>query len=169
MNAEPDAATIDALAAEVLERCRQSRLRVATAESCTGGLIAGALTAIAGASDVIGRGYVAYSNAAKTSMLGVPTEVLEAHGAVSEATVRAMTAGALKASGDDADIAVAATGFAGPGGGGPEKPVGTVWLAVERRGEPVIVERCELDGERTSVRQQAVVRALALVRDVAVS
>src|SRR5690606_21582888 len=106
-------------------------LLVATAESCTGGLIAGALTEIAGSSAVVDRGFVTYSNEAKTALLGVRTETLSAHGAVSEKTARDMAEGALSAS--KADCTVAVTGIAGPGGGSPEKPVGLVHLAAARR------------------------------------
>lgn len=154
-----------AAAARVLDRCREAGLRVTTAESCTGGLIAGALTEISGSSDVVGRGYVTYSNEAKTEMLGVKPATLEASGAVSEATVREMTAGALAAAGDDADIAVAVSGVAGPGGGTPEKPVGTVWLAVERRGGAALAERQVFAGDRNAVRLKTVARALDMIED----
>ena len=115
-------------ATELLQACRERGWMMATAESCTGGLIAGLLTEVAGSSDVVDRGFVTYSNAAKRQMLGVPEAVLEDHGAVSEATARAMAEGALARSA--AQLAVAVTGVAGPGGGSPEKPVGLVHLAV---------------------------------------
>lgn len=116
----------------VLAACRARGWRLATAESCTGGLIAGALTAIAGSSDVFERGFVTYSNDAKRELVGVPEESLRAHGAVSAAVARAMAEGAIARSA--ADLAVAVTGVAGPGGGSPEKPVGLVHLATARRG-----------------------------------
>src|SRR6185295_7840382 len=109
---------------QVLLTCRMKKLKVVTAESCTGGLIAAALTAIAGSSDVVDRGFVTYSNEAKREMIGVPWDAILGHGAVSEPVARAMAAGALSRS--DADIAVSVTGVAGPGGGSAEKPVGLV-------------------------------------------
>jgi len=115
-------------AARLLEDCRSRGLMLATAESCTGGLIAGCLTEIAGSSDVVDRGFVTYSNGAKQDLLGVPAALLEAHGAVSEAVARAMAEGAVGRAA--ADLAVAVTGVAGPGGGSAEKPVGLVHLAV---------------------------------------
>ncbi len=167
MNDRPSVEDIDALAARVLEACRARGLRVTTAESCTGGLIAGALTEISGSSDAIGRGFVTYSNEAKMEMLGVQPATLDAHGAVSEATVREMTAGALRAAGSDADIAVAVSGVAGPGGGSPDKPVGTVWLAVERKGSPARAERQIFGGDRRDIRLKTVLRALELILDAA--
>ncbi|MDP6708972.1 MAG: CinA family protein [Alphaproteobacteria bacterium] len=124
------------LAGQVLDACRQRGLMIATAESCTGGLIAGTLTDIAGSSDVVDRGFVTYSNEAKQEMLGVPAATLERHGAVSEATARAMAEGALARA--RADLAVAVTGVAGPGGGTAPKPVGRVHLAAARRGGPTL-------------------------------
>jgi nicotinamide-nucleotide amidase len=131
--------------------------RMATAESCTGGLIASACTAVAGSSDWLEGGLVTYSNAAKTRWLGVPTATLEAHGAVSEAVARAMAQGALQASG--ADLAVAVTGIAGPGGAVPGKPVGTVWLAWGTA-QGVQAERLQLPGDRSAVRAATVQAAL---------
>lgn len=163
-NCWPD---LDILATKTLETCRTAGLRVTTAESCTGGLIIGALTEIGGSSDVVGRGFITYSNEAKMAMLGVAAATLESDGAVSEATIRQMTAGALAAAGDDADIAVAVSGVAGPGGGSKDKPVGTVWLAVERRGAPVHVERQLFPGDRRAVRQKTVIRALELIMEAA--
>lgn len=165
-----DIPTFDDIAAKaehVLEVCRQAGLRVATAESCTGGLIVGALTEIAGSSDVVGRGFVTYSNEAKMEMLGVQPATLEAHGAVSEATVKEMTAGALRAAGSDADIAVAVSGVAGPGGGSPDKPVGTVWLSIECAGKPAEAERHVFPGDRRAIRLATVMRALELVEAAA--
>lgn len=167
MNETPSEADIEASAAATLDACRQAGLKAATAESCTGGLIAGALTEIAGSSDVVGRGFVTYSNEAKMEMLGVPAGTLETDGAVSQATVEAMTAGALKAAGADADIAVAVSGVAGPGGGSAEKPVGTVWLAVERRGHDVRAERQVFPGDRRQIRLLTVMRALEMIREAA--
>ncbi len=123
---------LTARAAALIDRFRAAGLKVATAESCTGGLIAGLLTEIPGSSAVVERGFVVYSNDAKVELLGVPPETLAAHGAVSEATARAMAEGALKAS--RADVAVSVTGVAGPDGGSAEKPVGLVWFGCARRG-----------------------------------
>jgi nicotinamide-nucleotide amidase len=122
---------IERLAEAVLHRARDKGVTLATAESCTGGLVMGALTCIPGSSDVVERGFVTYANAAKTGMLGVPAEMIEAQGAVSEAVARAMAEGALRASA--AGVAVAITGIAGPGGGTADKPVGLVWFALARR------------------------------------
>ena len=166
-----DLLTLEALeteAAQTLSKCRAAGLRVTTAESCTGGLIAGSLTEVAGSSDVIGRGFVTYSNEAKHEMLGVSMETLERFGAVSEETVLEMTAGALLAAGPDADIAIAVSGVAGPGGGSAEKPVGTVWLCVEKRGEQAKSEKQIFSGDRRTIRLATVRRALELVRDVAI-
>src|SRR5215472_2464282 len=118
-------------AIRVLAACRDRGLKVAIAESCTGGLVAGALTDIPGSSDVLDRGFVTYSNAAKEAMLGVPGSILERYGAVSRETADAMAAGALAMS--DADLVVAITGIAGPGGGSAEKPVGLVHFAAAAR------------------------------------
>ncbi|MFC6486797.1 CinA family protein [Nitratireductor sp. GCM10026969] len=150
------------LAVKVLEALRQRGLRLATAESCTGGMISAAITDLAGASDVLERGFVTYSNAAKAEMLGVPPETISAHGAVSAETARAMAAGALAHS--HADIAVSVTGVAGPGGGTAEKPVGLVWfgLAVKDK-EPRAENRRFLGGERAIVRRDSVATALELV------
>ena len=122
---------IERLAEAVLGAARGRGRKLAAAESCTGGLVMGALTAVPGSSDVVDRGFVTYSNAAKTAVLGVPAEVIARDGAVSEASARAMAEGAIAAS--DADVAVAVTGVAGPGGGTADKPVGLVWFALARR------------------------------------
>lgn len=119
-------------ATELLERCRQQGFRLATAESCTGGLIAGCLTAVTGSSDVVDRGFVTYSNEAKAEVLGVPAGLIATAGAVSEPVAIAMAEGALEHSA--ADLAIACTGIAGPGGGSAAKPVGRVHMAVARRG-----------------------------------
>lgn len=133
--------------------------RVAAAESCTGGLLAAACTAIAGSSDWFDRGFVTYSNDAKTRQLGVDATLIAAHGAVSAEVASAMAAGAIEQS--DADLAVAITGIAGPGGAVPGKPVGTVWLAVARRGNASAgPTRLQLPGDRRAVRDAAVAAAL---------
>ena len=152
---EPDVAALaDAL-------CRRG-WRLASAESCTGGLIAAACTARAGSSDWFERGFVTYSNAAKTEMLGVDAALIDHHGAVSEPVARAMVAGALRHA--PVQLAVAVTGIAGPGGAVPGKPVGTVWLAIAHRDEGLLAERLQLDGDRTAVREQTVQRALTQLR-----
>ena len=132
--------------------------KIVTAESCTGGLIAAACTAVAGSSDWFERGFVTYSNEAKAVSLGVPMALIQAHGAVSEQVARAMAEGAIAHS--RADLAVAVTGIAGPGGGSRSKPVGTVWLALAVRRGDVRAELLILDGDRTAVREQTVQRAL---------
>lgn len=155
---------IETLATDVLEKCRQRKWQLATAESCTGGLIGGALTDIAGSSDVFDRGFITYSNKAKARVIGVSTETLRAHGAVSEGTAREMALGALKTAG--ADITVAVTGIAGPGGGGPGKPVGLVHFAVAT--EEGIAEHRNMeygDIGRSEVRLATVKTALEMLRD----
>jgi nicotinamide-nucleotide amidase len=150
-----------AQADQVLATCRAARLTLATAESCTGGLVAAALTAIAGSSDVVERGFVTYSNAAKTELLGVPAELIAAEGAVSEAVARRMAEGALAHSA--ADLAVSVTGIAGPGGGSATKPVGLVWFGLARRGVATRTRQDVFSGDRGAVRRAAVVQALALL------
>jgi nicotinamide-nucleotide amidase len=158
-----DRAILD-LARAVLEAARAKRVLVATAESCTGGLVAAALTEIAGSSDVVDRGFVTYSNAAKAALLGVPEPLLARHGAVSEAVARAMAEGALARS--LAGAAVAVTGIAGPGGGSPAKPVGRVHVAVAARGGATAHVQLDLgDIGRGAVRAATVRRALELLRD----
>ena len=149
------------LAAVVLDLCREKGLTVGVAESCTGGLLGARLTAIPGSSDVVVGGVIAYSNALKVSLLGVPSTALADQGAVSEPVVRAMASGARSATG--ASIGVAITGIAGPGGGTEEKPVGTVWIASDVAGD-VEARRLRLIGDRTEVRQRAAQAALELVR-----
>jgi nicotinamide-nucleotide amidase len=156
------AAAISAAEA-LLVACRAARLRVVTAESCTGGLIAGLLTEIPGSSDVVERGMVVYSNAAKTAQLGVPVALIAAHGAVSEAVARAMAEGALGHA--DAELSIAVTGVAGPGGGSAEKPVGLVHFASARRGAPTRHERRVFPGDRSAIRLASVEVALRLLRD----
>jgi len=153
------------LAGRVIEENRAAGLRVAVAESCTGGLVSAALTAIPGSSDVFESGFVTYANEAKMAMLGVPSDVLETFGAVSVATAWAMAQGVLQKS--SADIAVAITGIAGPGGGSEKKPVGTVVFArATRSGDPddVVADRREFgDIGRAGVRRQAALCALELL------
>ena len=154
-----------ALAAELLDAARARGDLIATAESCTGGLVAAALTAIPGASDVFERGFVTYSNAAKSEMLGVPFWLIERHGAVSEDVARAMAGGALTHS--QASLAVSVTGIAGPDGGTPDKPVGLVYFAAGRRDGPICDERMEFgDVGREEIRRLSVERALRLLRSV---
>lgn len=149
-------------AAVLLDRCRAAGLTIATAESCTGGLVAGLLTEIPGSSAVFERGFVVYSNEAKQELLGVPAETIAMHGAVSEPTARAMADGALAAS--CANLAVSVTGIAGPDGGTAEKPVGLIWFALARRGAPTLTreERFGDVGRRT-VRLASVSVALELL------
>jgi len=146
----------------LLERCEAVGLRLAAAESCTGGLISGALTAVPGASTVFERGYVSYANAAKSAMLGVAPALIAAQGAVSEPVSRAMAEGALARAG--VDLAVAVTGIAGPGGGSADKPVGLVHMAVARRGGDTLHERHVYAGDRAAIRRQSVADALRLLR-----
>jgi len=148
----------------VLDACCKAGLRLAVAESCTGGLVAGCLTAVAGSSDVVERGFVVYTNEAKQEMLGVPAALFEpsAPGAVSKDVARAMAEGALKQS--NAQISVAVTGIAGPGGGTEAKPVGLVHIAAARDDAETLLESHVFAGGRDAVRMQAVAAALALVR-----
>ncbi len=146
----------------VLDACRKAGLRLAVAESCTGGLITGCLTAVAGSSDVVERGFVVYTNEAKTENLGVLAALIESEGAVSEAVARAMAEGALEHS--NAQISVAVTGIAGPGGGTEGKPVGLVHIACARDGAETLLESHVFDGGRDAVRMRSVAAALALVR-----
>jgi len=143
-----------AVAPRVLEALRARGWKLATAESCTGGLIAAALTSVAGSSDVVERGFVTYSNEAKTEMLGVPAALIAAHGAVSEEVAAAMAAGALAYS--HADVAVSVTGVAGPGGGTAEKPVGLVWFGRAVRSGAVDAVSHQFAGDRTAVRAASV-------------
>jgi nicotinamide-nucleotide amidase len=145
----------------LFERCIAAGLVVATAESCTGGMIAAAITDRAGSSAMFDRGFVTYSNAAKTAMLGVPEALLAAHGAVSAEVADAMARGALDHS--PAHAAVAVTGIAGPAGGSPEKPVGLVYIAAGRRGSAPIVVRHVFPGDRAAVRSATVAEALRLL------
>ncbi len=159
----PDA--VLGVAAEVLTTLKAAGLRMVTAESCTGGLVAAALTYHAGSSAAVVGGFVTYSNAMKQVFLGVPETVLEQYGAVSEPVALAMVSGALQAAAE-ADVAVAITGIAGPDGGNANKPVGLVWFGVMRRGREPCAEHCVFSGDRTAVRAQAVTKALEMVRGV---
>jgi nicotinamide-nucleotide amidase len=159
---DPDAL---ALAESVLAACRARGWHLATAESCTGGLVAAALTAIAGASDVVERGFVTYSNGAKIELLGVPAETIAAHGAISAETAAAMARGAVART--PADLAVSITGIAGPGGGTPQKPVGLIYLGAARRDGACRVERRVFPGDRTAIRDAAVVLALEMLQSEA--
>jgi nicotinamide-nucleotide amidase len=149
----------------LLALCRERRLMIATAESCTGGLIAATLTAIAGSSDVVDRGFVTYSNDAKRAMLGVSEATLAAAGAVSEEVAREMADGALGVS--TADIALSVTGIAGPGGATATKPVGLVFIGAARRGGTLLVERHVFAGDRSAVRLASVSVAFRLARTLA--
>ena len=163
-----DALSFDSLtgeAAVLIDRCRAAGVSLASGESCTGGLIAAILTEVPGSSDVVERGFVTYSNQAKTDLLGVPKTLIDEHGAVSEPVARAMAEGVLAAS--PAAIAIAVTGIAGPGGGTADKPVGLVHLAVALRGDCVVHER-QLFGDRPrrQIRLLTVQRAFELIRAV---
>jgi nicotinamide-nucleotide amidase len=146
----------------LLAACRARGIMLATAESCTGGLIAAALTAIAGSSDVVDRGFVTYSNEAKNQMLGVALDVIAAVGAVSQPVAGMMATGALERS--RAGIAVAVTGVAGPGGGSAEKPVGLVWFGLAQRDGVVRTEHRIFPGDRAAIRAATVDHAFAMIR-----
>ncbi|MBI1385481.1 MAG: nicotinamide-nucleotide amidohydrolase family protein [Rhizobiales bacterium] len=154
-------------AREALDELRAFSFQAVTAESCTGGLIAAALTAIAGSSDVVDRAFVTYSNAAKSEMLGLPADLIATHGAVSEPVARAMAIGAIAHS--HADVSVAVTGIAGPGGGTDTKPVGLVHLAASRRGGGTwhLERRYDPSAGRNAIRHMAALDALALLRETA--
>jgi nicotinamide-nucleotide amidase len=149
------------LAQAVLETCRARNWRLATAESCTGGLVAGALTAIAGSSDVVERGFVTYSNEAKSELLGIPPEIITAHGSVSAETAAAMAQGTIARA--PVDLAISVTGIAGPGGATATKPVGLVLFGLARRDGACRSERRVFAGDRTAVRQAALQEALGLL------
>ena len=155
-----DAETL-ALAQSVLDACRARNWKLATAESCTGGLVAGALTAIAGSSDVVERGFVTYSNEAKSELLGVSPEIIAAHGAVSAETTAAMAQGAIARA--PVDLAISVTGIAGPGGATPTKPVGLVLFGLARRDGRCRAERHVFAGDRSAVRLSALEAALRLL------
>ena len=151
------------LARQVVVAAAAKNLMIATAESCTGGLVAGALTAVAGSSAVVERGFVTYSNAAKTSMLGVPADLIADHGAVSEAVARAMALGAIQHSG--ATVSVSVTGIAGPGGGSQVKPVGLVHFAACGRDGVIHAEHRFGEVGREAVRLASVRTALEMLLD----
>jgi nicotinamide-nucleotide amidase len=155
----------DTLLYDLAERAghalEQQRWLLTTAESCTGGWVAEAITMVPGSSAWFDRGFVTYTNTSKREMLGVRSETLEQHGAVSEAVVREMVAGALEAS--QAHVAIAVSGVAGPGGGTPQKPVGTVCLAWGVKDSPARTETRHFTGDREAVRRQSVVHALEVL------
>jgi len=153
------------IATQVLETCRNHGLKLVTAESCTGGLIAATLTEIPGSSDVLDRGFVTYSNQAKSDMLGVTPQLIQQNGAVSELVARHMAQGALSHSG--CDVAIAVTGIAGPDGGSADKPVGTVHIAVAQSSGDTWHEKCNFgDVSRNIIRQKTVLRSLALTKEM---
>jgi nicotinamide-nucleotide amidase len=158
MNSDPEQRTTE-LAATLLRRHQ----KICAAESCTGGLIAKTFTDLAGSSDWFERGFVTYSNAAKSEMLAVPASLIEAYGAVSEAVATAMASGALRHS--RADYSVAVTGVAGPGGGSDDKPVGTVWIAVASV-EKMLAKRYQFDGDRQAVRAATLIAAIEVLLDL---
>ncbi len=149
---------------KVSENLHKNKICVVTAESCTGGWLAKQITDLAGSSAIFDRGFVTYSNQSKIDMLGVQASTLAAHGAVSEAVVKEMTQGALLNS--QADIAVSISGVAGPGGGSEDKPVGTVCFSWQREGQQNIVKTCLFDGDRDSIRAQAVDYALRGIDEI---
>ena len=156
---------IQTLASEILDLCRDKNLHIATAESCTGGLIIGALTEIAGSSDVVDRGFITYTNRAKMESLGVGADTLKIDGAVSSETAIAMSIGAIQNS--SANIAVSVTGIAGPGGGSKYKPVGLVHMAAIKRGGNALHQEHKFgDIGRSEVREATIVTALKLLKEV---
>ena len=166
MGSERQTSSTIALSRSLLDLCRMRKLTISTAESCTGGLVAGALTDIPGSSDVIDRGFITYSNDAKRVMLGVKATTLLTFGAVSKETATAMAIGALERAG--VDLAVAVTGIAGPGGATPGKPVGLVHLAVAARDGRILHRECRFGAiGRSLVRQRSVVEALRMLMEVA--
>jgi nicotinamide-nucleotide amidase len=153
-------------AAKVLELARAKDIRIATAETCTAGLVSSCLTSVPGASKIFERGFVLYHDSAKATGLGVPEPVSKRHGAVSGEVTQGLAEGALSHS--TAGAAVAVTGYAGPGGGNEKNPVGTVYVAAARKGAPTLVERHVFSGDRDAVRLQAVGAALdVLLRSLA--
>ncbi|MEO0543825.1 MAG: CinA family protein [Pseudomonadota bacterium] len=155
---------IFARAEALLERGSAAGIMIATAESCTGGMIAGAITDVAGSSALLDRGFVTYSNEAKAEMLGVSSDDIERNGAVSETVATAMAEGALAHS--NADMAIAVTGVAGPGGGTPDKPVGLVWFACASAWAPTLATSCQFDDNgRAYIRHHTVLYALEIMLD----
>jgi nicotinamide-nucleotide amidase len=166
MASERQIGSASALARALLDLCRMRKLMIATAESCTGGLVAGALTDIPGSSDVIDRGFVTYSNEAKRAMLGVEATTLATFGAVSKETATAMAVGALERG--DVDLAVSITGIAGPGGATPGKPVGLVHFAAASRDGRILHRECRFGAiGRSNVRQRSVIEALRMLMELA--
>ena len=159
-----DHQNITQLAQHIIEKAQQKKVMIALAESCTGGMIATALTDISGSSAVLDQGFVTYSNQAKIDILGVNNATLAQHGAVSEQTARAMVEGTLNAA-PMADLVLSVTGIAGPGGGGPDKPVGLVHFACQLRYLPQTHAKHIFSGDRHMVRQQAVHTALMMIGD----
>jgi len=157
----PDSLLTEAEA--LLDACRSKGIRLATVESCTGGLIAATLTAIAASSDVLERAFVTYSNEAKHELVGVPMDLIQAHGAVSQEVARAMATGGVTHS--RATIAVSVTGVAGPGGGTAAKPVGLVCFGLAYRGETTVSTQEIFPGDRAAIRAAAVAKAFALIRE----
>lgn len=151
-------------AAALLDALQAHGVTIATAESCTGGLIAAALTAIPGSSMSVLAGFVTYSNAAKVQMLGVPAAMLEAHGAVSEQVARCMVEGAVREAG--AGMALSCTGVAGPGGGSLLKPVGLVWMGAARLGGAIVTRHCIFPGDRAAIRTQTVRHCFAMAHSL---
>ncbi len=149
------------LAKEVLAAAKVAKKRIVTAESCTGGMLAGCLTANAGSSDVLDCGFITYSNESKSRLLGVPRDAIASMGAVSDLVASAMAEGALAQAG--ADIAVSITGIAGPGGGTKDKPVGLVFMAVAQTGQDALVKRYVFAGTRSDIRRAAVGAAMELL------
>lgn len=150
-------------AAALLDACKRQGVTVATAESCTGGLIVGCLTEVAGSSAVVDRGFVTYSNEAKAEMLGVPMAMIRSRGAVSEEVALAMAIGALSKS--NAKLSIAVTGVAGPGGGTTEKPVGLVHFGCAMEGRATLHERHLFEGDRSAIRRETVRTALRIMAD----
>ncbi len=166
MASERQIGSTTTLARSLLDLCRSRKLTIATAESCTGGLVAGALTDIPGSSDVIDRGFVTYSNDAKRTMLGVEADTLATFGAVSKETATQMAVGALERA--EVDLAVAITGIAGPGGAVPGKPVGLVHFAVAARDGRIATHECRFGAiGRSAVRQRSVIEALRMLMEMA--
>ena len=160
-----DLADLEPLVLQLAAALRARHWRVATAESCTGGLVAAACTAVAGSSDWFERGFVTYSNEAKVQSLGVAATLIERHGAVSREVALAMAEGVLRQA--PADLALSVTGIAGPGGAVPGKPVGTVWLGLAVRGQAARAELLQLGGDRASIRAQTVHQALQRLLEAA--
>jgi nicotinamide-nucleotide amidase len=166
MGSERQIGSTSAIARSLLDLCRMRKLTIATAESCTGGLVAGALTDIPGSSDVIDRGFITYSNEAKRAMLGVNASTLATFGAVSKETATQMAVGALERAG--VDLAVSITGIAGPGGATEGKPVGLVHFAVAARDGRIVHRECRFGAiGRSAVRQRSVVEALRMLIELA--